>query len=468
VARKFDFFRAQGVLFWALVFFLILVFLTGGGSRSNIQSLIILRPAALIFCGIGFWTLKWKTVQEHRFMFFMAAASFVLVGAHLVPLPPALWGALPGRALVTEIDKVAQLGAVWRPISMVPAATWNAFYALFVPLAVLLLGVQLSQEARFKLLPWLLGLGLISGFWGILQVVGAPEGPLYLYDVTNNGAAVGLFSNRNHQAILLATLFPMLAVQASTFVRSEEQLGFRLWLAIAAGLVLVPLMLVTGSRAGLILGVLGLLLISLVYRKPTKLTGRKRKIKNFDVRLPLAAFAVVCIGSLTIIMSRAEAFQRLFAAGQGEDERFKVWAPMAEMAWKYFPVGSGAGSFIEIYQIDELDALLGPTYYNHAHNDFLEVYMTLGLPGILLAAIGFYGFVRAAFPVLRGVSNSTTERAFARLGLAVILLLGLMSVVDYPLRTPSLACLFVVASIWMAGGCGKNVSKKLVLKDAVS
>jgi hypothetical protein len=36
---------------------------------------------------------------------------------------------------------VAELGEVWRPIAMVPPAAWNAFYSLFVPLAVLLLGV---------------------------------------------------------------------------------------------------------------------------------------------------------------------------------------------------------------------------------------------------------------------------------------------------------------------------------------
>jgi hypothetical protein len=73
--------------YWALVAFLILTFLTGGGSRADIQSLIILRPAAVIFCGIGLWSLKWGHVKAYKLQFGVAAAIFALVGAHLVPRP---------------------------------------------------------------------------------------------------------------------------------------------------------------------------------------------------------------------------------------------------------------------------------------------------------------------------------------------------------------------------------------------
>ena len=207
MARRTHFFKVEAVPYWALVVFLILTFLTGGGSRADIQSLIILRPAAVIFCGVGLWSLKWAHVKANRFFFGMTAAIFALVIGHLIPLPPSIWGSLPGRELISEIDKAAELGEVWRPVSMVPSATWNAFYSLFVPLAVLSLGVQLSREERFKLLPIVIGLGLISGLVGLLQVIGDPSGPLYLYMVTNNGSAAGLFANRNHQAILLAMLF---------------------------------------------------------------------------------------------------------------------------------------------------------------------------------------------------------------------------------------------------------------------
>jgi O-antigen ligase len=448
-------FEPKSLPFWALVAFLALTFLTGGATRGDVQSLIFLRPVAVIFCGIGLWSLTRDHVAANRFLTGMAAAILALVAVHLVPLPPAIWGALPGRALLTEIDQAAGIGAVWRPLSMVPSTTWNAFYSLFIPLAVLILGIQLDREDRFRLLPWVLGLGLFSGFWGILQVVGDAQGPFYTYNVTNNGTAVGLFANRNHQAVMLATLFPMLAVYASTSVRSEEQMGLRNWLALGAGLVLVPLLLVTGSRAGLILGVVGLASITLVYKRPENLTPKKRKGGKFDPRYMLAAFGALSLGALTIIMSRAEAFQRLFAPGQGEDARFQVLEPVAAMTWKYFPFGSGVGSFVEVFQIDEPYGLLGTEYYNHAHNDWLELVMTGGLPALILLALAIYAWSKIGLQSLREPLGKSRSTAFARTGALTILILALGSIGDYPLRTPSLSCIFVIAALWLAGESGR-------------
>jgi O-antigen ligase len=449
VVRKAKFFKAESVPFWALTVFLVLTFLTGGASRADVQSLIILRPAAAIFCGIALWSLRWSHVQENRFLFGMAAAIFALVGSHLIPLPPSIWGALPGREIITEIDKTAELGAVWRPISMVPPATWNAFYSLFVPLAILLFGVQLDQEERFKLLPVVLGLALLSSFIGLLQLIGDPQGALYFYSITNNGSAVGLFANRNHQAILLSTLFPMLAVYASAGVRSEEQLRVRGLIALAAGAVLIPLLLIIGSRAGLILGILCLISVTIMYRKPKFLIPKKRKHQRFDPRFALLILGALFLGVLTIVMSRAEALQRLIQRAQIEDDRWLMWQPISQMAWKYFPAGSGVGSFVEAYQINEPYELLNITYLNHAHNDWLEIYMTTGVAGLGLIILGCFFYIKTALQILRAPLLESKNRVCARLGVIIILIFALGSIGDYPLRTPSLVSVFVIAALWL-------------------
>jgi O-antigen ligase len=439
-------------IFWTLIAFMCLVFLTGGGARGDIQSLILLRPVAVICCGVALWSLRAAEVRAHRFLFGMATAIVVLVVCHLVPLPPFIWTTLPGREILEEIDRTAGLGAVWRPLSMVPSAAWNALYSLFVPMAVLFLGVQLSLEERFKLLPAVVALGLFSGVLGLLQSISDPHGPLYFYSVTNNGSAVGLFANRNHQAILLATLFPMLAVYACTGVRTEEQAKVRGYIAIAAGVVLVPLLLVTGSRAGLIGGLIGLLSVPLLYRRSSFLVPKKRSGKTLDLRWLLGAFAVLCLGALTLIVSRAEALQRIFLPDQTEDFRFLAWPHIWEMAGKYFPFGAGAGSFVEIFQIHEPNELLQPTYFNHAHNDWLEVYLTLGLPGLVLIAIVLWVFLRAALTAFKDDRGKDKDALFARLGAVILAILALGSVGDYPIRTPALASLFVLATLWLAPG----------------
>jgi O-antigen ligase len=196
---------------------------------------------------------------------------------------------------------------------------------------------------------------------------------------------------------------------------------------------------------------LGLLAGTILYRKPEALAPKKRKTRKFNPLYLAGVFAVLCLGALTIIMSRAEAFQRLFAAEQGEEGRFLVWGPIAEIAWKYLPFGSGIGSFVEVYQIDEPFNLLAPEYYNHAHNDWLEIYLTAGLPGIALIAVALYAYARTLWTAFRTPLGQGRGPLFARLGLLVIATLALGSIGDYPLRTPSLACIFVIAALWASG-----------------
>jgi O-antigen ligase len=451
VFRRLNFFKAITVPFWLLVVFLIITFFTGGASRSDVQSLIILRPAAVVFCGLAVWTLRWSYVKKNRFLFGMAVSIFVVVGMHLIPLPPIIWSSLPGRELINEIDGTLNLGSIWRPISMSPPATWNALFSLFVPLAVLLLGVQIKNEERYKLLWVLLAFALFSGFLGILQVIGDPQGPLYLYRITNHGSAVGLFSNRNHQAIFLVTSIPMLTVFACTGINTNEQLNARSYMSLALGLILVPLILITGSRTGLVLAVLVLLSVASLYKKPTITIPKKRTNKKFNFWWFLAVVALLVLTALTIVMSRAEALKRIVSSGQSDDLRFQIWPQLLELGWKYFPFGSGVGSFVEVYQISEPTEMLSPAYVNHAHNDWLELWMTLGLPALILLGIAVVAFVRALPLVFYSNANSHREKTYAKLGAILILLFALGSITDYPLRSPSLSCVFVIACLWLTG-----------------
>ena len=424
--------------------------MTGGGSRGDIQSLVILRPTAAIFLCFGLWTISLSHIREFKFLFGMAAAILLLVALHLVPLPPSVWSTFPGRSIVSEVDRLAGLGEVWRPITLVPSAGWNSLFALLVPATTLVLAAQIQREQRFKLLIVLIALGLLSGFWGLLQVVGPSDGPLYLYRITNSGSAVGLFSNRNHQAVFLATMFPMLAVFASTGIRTAEKSKLYGWLAIGAGAVLIPLLLVTGSRAGLAAGVLGLGFALILYHRPEVNQLKKRKSKPMiDLRIILVACGTLVLGGITVLMARAQAINRFSIEDEAADLRFRMWRPIFEMAQTYFPLGSGAGSFVEVYQVSEPDNLLKINYVNHAHNDWLEICLTMGLPGLLLLGTAIVAFL---FAVWRHARSPVRDRqtSYAQLGASILFILAGASLVDYPLRVPSIACTFVIACVWLA------------------
>jgi len=446
--------------FRALCLLLVVAFLLGGGSRADISSLIALRPMAVLALGYGLSGLKLSHIKAHRFVCGMALAILALPALYLAPLPPALWGSLPGRDLVTAIDQAAGLGHVWRPMSLAPDATLNALEALLLPLAALVLGIQLEVPERQRLVAVMLVLGGISAGLGLAQVHNGANHSLYFYKVTNDGKAVGLFANRNHQAFLLAALLPILAVWVNSNSENvsnsdRHRASFSMLIGLLAGLASLPLILITGSRAGLLLAAAALVLLPMFFRQWTVRSPvtDSRSARDFRVRaksaLPYAiGLFSLSLVALTVWLGRAAAWQRLFASAPGEDMRFLIIPTMWTMIRTYFPFGAGMGSFEQVYKVHEPDSLLAPAYMNHAHNDWLELILTGGMPALallLLAIIAFFLRARRLY-ALRHEANA--EWRLAMLGLIELLLAALASFGDYPLRVPSLSCFFVVAVLW--------------------
>lgn len=437
--------------FIALLSFIPLIFLTGGGSRSDIQSLVVLRPAAILVCALALLTLRAEQLRARKTLVALMLGAFLLVGLYMVPLPPDVWGSLPGRDFIREIDRQAGLGEVWRPLSLTPSATRNSFFSLFVPLGVLLLGIQLTRDQLAKVALVILAIGLFSGIFGLLQLIGPAQGPLYTYRITNHGGAVGLFANRNHQAILLAVLFPLLALYASRPAMSPGQAKFRMWMAIGCGSFIIPLLLVTGSRAGLVLGILAIGASAYLYQPPAVLGADRRR---GDRRPPFLLWLGLGMGTLGFILigtllSRAEALQRITKGDVGSDLRFSIWGPILDLARHYFPFGSGPGSFANVYQIAEPYSMLIPNYLNQAHNDWLQLGMEMGLPGLLFASCAVAAFAVALGRVLRANPSAGQSCQLALIGATTLVVLAAGSFADYPLRTPALASVVILAALWL-------------------
>ncbi len=441
--------RRRSWRFWIMAAFIGIAFLLGGGSRPDVQSAIFLRPIAIIMCCFAAWSLNAEHISRYKFIFILAGLLFSVIFAQLVILPTAIWTLLPGRELIAHIDSASNIGQIWRPIAMIPAMAWNAFFSLFTPLAILLFGAQLSREERTDLVPVIIAIGMLSGLLGLLQIVSDPNGPLYFYRITNNGAAVGLFANRNHQAVFLGCLFPMMAFYVTHNIKSIEQYRLRMSVMIGCGIVLIPLLLVTGSRMGLMAGIIGLLSIASVYKQPNLTSPVKRKVRKINPAYIIGAFAVIFMSLLSVMFARAQAFERFFATDEQLDLRFKIWGPIAQLGWKYFPIGSGAGSFSQVYQIDEELSLIYPNYINHAHNDFLEVFLNFGLIGILLILVVLIAWLHSIWKIWRHLPNDKRGIRIGKLGIIILGILAFGSSADYPLRNPSLMALWTLSCIWI-------------------
>ncbi|HWL48174.1 MAG TPA: O-antigen ligase family protein [Sphingomonadaceae bacterium] len=436
-----------------LALFLGVCLLGGGASRADVESQLAVRAAGLILLGVALFLPKLDLRAIRAPLCFMAALALLIL-IQLMPLPPALWTMLPGRGFFVDAAGAAGVAQPWRPLNLTPDLGWNSLLALVPPTAALIGAAALTRDERLGLLPVLIGLALFSALWGIAQISAGPNSPLYTYEITNRALPVGMFANRNHQAALLAMTLPMLALWGR--LRAS---GWRYGIAVTLGIMLLPLILVTGSRAGLGLALLGLLFGYLLLYAPSR-SGRTAVRRAFDARSRVAALLPVLLAALvvalTIMLARAAALQRLLDVKLGGDTRLELFRPLLRIAIDYMPFGSGFGSFNAIYRHHEAFDALSFTYLNHAHNDLLELAIEAGLPGVLLAAGFVAWWARRSFLVWRARANGSRAVLFGRLGSAMILILLLASLPDYPLRTPMLGVIFAVACVWLADYSAKR------------
>ena len=431
-----------------------LLFLLGGSARADVASLALLRPIAAfaLVCLIALaWRDAWATA---RAPVLVLISAILLVLLHVIPLPPGLWTALPGRQVVVDTMAVTGVKPGWMPLTLAPVEGWNQLFALTVPAAALLAMVWAGSIATRPVILLLLGIIMTSALLGLLQSIGPANSPLYFYRITNDGMGVGLFANRNHQAMLLACFFPLLAVWASTVSGSAESQRAMTAVAMGLGLAVLPLLFVTGSRSGLALAAVGIAAGFVVFRRPKagfRARGQEktRRIVGFLVAVTMAIMVLVAA-----LSTRSVALQRMIENDPADDLRFQALPTITEGIASFFPFGSGAGSFVQVYKLLEPDNLLGPAYFNHAHNDLAEIALEYGLFGIavMLSAVMLWavGVFRLWKRRRAGGERADRMQIYGWAGASILLIMGLGSIVDYPLRVPSLAGLAAVASIWMA------------------
>lgn len=434
--------------FWGLLVPLAALFAMGGSSRPDVQSLALLNPLLIVCCGVGLFSLRPEQLEGKKSLLAGILFAILLVTTYLVPISGQLINFSGGAGDVATVRAAADVSGALQLLSMAPAATWQSLFFLFAPLAVLLSALQLNRDDLRLSVRLLLVAGAISGVIGVLQLAGGASSPLYFYQVTNNGSAVGLFANRNHAAVFLACLFPMLALFAAKAEEANRGRNTRQLIAMAIAIILVPLILVTGSRSGMLTATVGLIGAALLYVSHAPSYRGSTKAKSTT---PIWAAAIlVCLVLVTVYFSRAEAIERIFAENGAVNDRADFWTSGLQLFWQYFPLGFGPGGFVPAFQNIEPLAQLNGTYLNRLHNDWLETALTFGVPGILLMLAGAVYYTRRSFVLWMRMDGARSAVALGRMASIVIAILGIASMSDYPLRTPAMAGFAALVLVWFA------------------
>ena len=404
----------------------------GGGVGAGLANLAVqLGAIAVLAANPGAVTLFLR--ESPRGFLALVLASLALPLLQLVPLPPALWQALPGREVVRQSFALVGREDAWFPFSLDPARTTTAALALLPPLAVLVLAAALGKRARRDALALIVWLALASVLLGAVQVLTENRWG-NLWPGAEGPVLFGFFANRN-------TTAPFLAICAALalFVDWGERRGLR-----GAGGAIVAALLIFGavltqSRAGIALCglVVMLKLASLA------MGGKDGRVVSF-----VLAGAAALVGALALAATANQRLAGILARfSGGEENRLEIWQDTAASIARFWPLGSGQGTFDEVFQLDESLENLFALKAGRAHNDYLEIGVEAGALGLLLVAAWLGGTVWRGWK-LRAEREAGAGMARAALvGLAIV---AGSSLVDYPLRNETMLCLAALLAAILA------------------
>ena len=391
--------------------FPVLLALALGGSTTSRLTI----DAVLLFAlatGAALTMLCRASREVPREALLIAALPPLLVAAQLVPLPAPLVAALQG-ALPPALE--ARLG-FWRPISLDPAATWDALVWTGT-LSIVLLAMLRLPAAELRARSAFLFLAVALHMVLALAQAGSGGG----WSAFGYEAARGFFANANHFATLVVMLIPLAFAYLG-------QTGYR-WAVTAFCAVAVVMLVIAGSRMGYVLG-FAAIAGSLVVFKDVRAPVRGDAGMRVDRRIVLALGAAGALVLLVTIASLA------FEPVGGGGSRLEFLGVTLAAALDNPLLGTGFGTFADVYERYEGAARIGATFVNEAHNEPVQLLLEGGLPALGAAVVIGIVLVRR---ITEGWALPFTRAAALSLGL-----LAVHSLVDYPLRTLSVGLLAVM------------------------
>lgn len=401
--------------------------LGGGGSPAPGLELAVQLLVATILAA---WVLtldRPTPAAIPRCAWVLAGLLVVLPLVQLIPLPPAVWQALPGRGI--EREALALIGAEqdWRSWSIAPDRTLAALLATLPAVAILGMTSASDRAARLRIVAVVSAVTGLTLVLGALQLSGGPGSP-FRFLSPQSGGLDGFQANRNSTAdLLLVGLVATAAVLREGVVRRVALPLF------GAGALLIGLgVVLTASRTGIVLLPLALLIALAAL--------------GSWVRLPFKAMAAVALAFAVLggigaaQLANNAALARVAARFDSRQElRPDLWRDAAHVAREHLPFGVGMGNLVPAMVALERLEIVRPAMPNRAHNELLELAVEGGVFALGLAATGLGLLVVSA----RRAWIDPPEQAHGPVvfGIGGLVILLLHSLVDYPFRSMALACL---------------------------
>lgn len=406
--------------------------LGGGGTPTPLTELLLQLVTAGCIVAMLYGPARMTGNPPPPRIAWIATGLIVMVPLlQLVPLPPAVWHSMPGREVQLEALGVVGAQDTWRSWSLFPGRTMASLLAVVPATTAMLMMSRLSlQDFRWPIAAILL-MVLLSMVLGAAQIAAGNDTALRFYSQSNPGFLNGFQANRNAQADIL--LIGMVAVTTTIGLRGRALRTSHAAVALAALAVLALGVVLTGSRAGIALIPVALIFCALVWH-------------GFHKRIVLLLAGLVPVAILlTRLLQNNNAIQRVTNRFDAQgDFRSELWTDAVFAIGAYWPFGAGVGSAAPILSAVERLEIVDTSIPNRVHNDYLEFLLEAGVLGGL-TIIALAAVVTCA--AMRQFRNADGEmRRILCFPVAIIAIIGLHSVVDYPLRSMSLAVIVAAAT----------------------
>lgn len=380
------------------------------------------------------------------------------------------------QAHALRVDAEAMAGSASSvdsgPWSLAPFLTLRSFWLWLACVTLVFVGAHIAASGRrveqLSLLFFLVGIGF--GLYGMAQwLLGLQE--LFGADPTTaHLRASGSFGNRNHYAAFMEMLLfcglgwlGMRHVGFSTklgrrrgraFLFGTEEAGAKLFF-LGLGVVVLSLGLIFSlSRSGITFALVGCGIFMLLRPLP-KTAGaidvpnhsrdRARRFSKERRRIHgLAALALAVVGmaawiGLDPVVHR---FKLLPDEWEAEQHRLEVWSDSLEALPDFALTGSGLSTYRYVFPIYR--SFGGRRFYSWAHNDYLQLLIELGVPGLLLLLWIMFAVWRRSAGVRSTLQDDPALLHLHAGYLTAAAAIALHSFTDFSLHLPANAALLSV------------------------
>ena len=421
-----------------------------------LKILSILLAILLFTLPLAYWPHLFEAASLPRYFLIAIISCVALIvwsisnGARQI-----IWH--PAFALILVFLGWASVSTSWSPD---PGTALIDIVQLCNMVVLAFLAMQLSVSSTFiKLsIPAILAGAGLAAIIGIGQYFG-----LNPFEFRKNGNAIpATFINPNHAAVFF-DFIPPLSLTAILFYQRPTLR----WLAATTLGLSVAYLLINTSRGSLLAFIVVILaLILVVLLKPEIRTPFKLGLKIRYKEILLASLIPVMI----FLLPGGENIDKWDTAllegttDKATNFRFAMYLNSFPAIVDHPITGMGYGGIRVGFQpytssLLPSDFRTEDTALRELHNDPLQYFVELGLPGGLLAVAIFFILLRTGWNTFSSTSSNTKQ--FIALGFWLALIAcGVHALVDFPLRLPASAALFWISSGILLG-LDKSRSKSL-------